>query len=112
MARNLNDTISIRTVLNFIPNLKVIEPIYNKEYTHCCGWSGTAHWADQNLATKEASNRIDELKETGVNLFITACPLCEIGLVYGLQDNEKEKYKERFEQIGTEMLYAFSNVKK
>ena len=93
MARNLNDTSSIRRVLKSIPNLEIIEPIYNKEYTHCCGWSGTAHWADQDLATKEASNRIDELKETGVNLFITACPLCELGLAYGLQDNEKEKYK-------------------
>jgi len=93
MTRNLKDITSIRAVLNVIPNLEIIEPIYNKEYTHCCGWSGTAHWADQDIATKEASNRIDELKETGVNLFITACPLCELGLAYGLQDNEKEKYK-------------------
>jgi Fe-S oxidoreductase len=69
MARNLNDTNSIRRVLKSIPNLEIVEPIYNKDYTHCCGWSGTAHWADQDLATKEASNRIDELKETDVNLF-------------------------------------------
>ncbi|MFX0180047.1 MAG: (Fe-S)-binding protein [Candidatus Hodarchaeota archaeon] len=93
MARNLKDTNSIRTILKSIPNLEIFESIYNKEYTHCCGWSGTAHWADQGLATKEASNRIDELKETGVNLFITACPLCELGLAYGLHDNEKVKYK-------------------
>ncbi len=93
MARNLKDTTSIRIVLNSIPDLELIEPIYNSEYTHCCGWSGTAHWADQDLAVKEASNRIDELKQTGVNLFITACPLCELGLAYGLQNNEKEKYK-------------------
>jgi len=93
MARNLKDTTSMRTILKAIPNIEICDPIYNKEYTHCCGWSGTAHWVDQDLAIREASNRIDELKQTGVNLIITACPLCELGLAYGLQDNEKEKYK-------------------
>jgi len=93
LARNLKDISSIRAILKSIPNLEIIEPIYNKEYTHCCGWSGTAHWADKELAIKEASNRINELKETGVNVFLTACPLCELGLGYGIEENEKDKYK-------------------
>ena len=63
--RNLNDTESIRYILNKIPDLEIIEPIYNKEHVHCCGWSGTAHWADKGLAIREAKNRITELKETG-----------------------------------------------
>ena len=93
IVRNLNDTESIRGILNKIPDLEIIEPIYNKEYVHCCGWSGTAHWADKDLAIKESRNRINELKETGVNIFITACPLCELGLEYGINEIEKEKYK-------------------
>jgi len=93
MARNLKNTSSIRQILDSIPNLEIIEPIYNKEYTHCCGWSGTAHWADKNLAIKEASIRINELKETGSRIFISACPLCELGLAYGIKDSEKEDYK-------------------
>jgi fumarate reductase (CoM/CoB) subunit B len=93
IARNLKDTESIRYILKNIPRIKVVEPIYNKEYVHCCGWSGTAHWADKDLAIKEARNRIDELKETGVNSFISACPLCELGLAYGIDNKEKEKYK-------------------
>ena len=92
IARNLKDTESIRKILNKIPGLEVIEPIYNKEYVHCCGWSGTAHWADRNLAIREAQNRINELKETGVKHFISACPLCELGLAYGIDETEKEKY--------------------
>jgi len=92
IARNLNDTESIRNILGNIQGLELVEPIYNKEYTHCCGWSGTAHWADRNLAIKQAQNRVNELKETGVNIFITACPLCELGLAYGLKETEKEKY--------------------
>lgn len=92
IARNLNDTESIRNILGNIQGLELVEPIYNKEYTHCCGWSGTAHWADRDLAIKQAQNRVNELKETGVNIFVSACPLCELGLAYGLKETEKEKY--------------------
>ena len=92
IVRNLNDVESIRTILSHIKGLELIEPIYNKEFVHCCGWSGTSHWADRDLAIKEAQNRISELKETGVNIFISACPLCELGLGYGLRETEKEKY--------------------
>jgi Fe-S oxidoreductase len=93
LARNLNDIESIRYILKQIPDLEIIEPLFNKEYTHCCGWSGTAHWADKDLAIKEATNRIDELKETGSNVFISACPLCELGLEYGINQHEKEQFK-------------------
>ncbi|MBA7513430.1 Lactate utilization protein A [subsurface metagenome] len=93
IARNMNDTSSIRDILGKIPGLELVEPIYNKEYVHCCGWSGTAHWADKDLAIKEASNRVNELKETGAEVFVSACPLCELGLAYGLEEDEKEKIK-------------------
>ena len=42
---------------------------------------------------KDLFNRIKELKETGANIFISACPLCELGLAYGIGETEKEKYK-------------------
>lgn len=93
LARNLNDTSSIRSVLHSIPNLEIIEPIYTKDDTHCCGWSGTAHWADKNLAIQEATNRIKELMETNANNIISACPLCELGLNYGIKNEDKEKIK-------------------
>ncbi|MFW9877762.1 MAG: (Fe-S)-binding protein, partial [Candidatus Thorarchaeota archaeon] len=93
IVRNLNDVDSIRKILNQIEGLELIEPIYTKELVHCCGWSGTAHWADRETAIKEAQKRVNELKETGVNTIISACPLCELGLAYGLKEQEKEKYK-------------------
>jgi Fe-S oxidoreductase len=93
LARNLNDISSIREIISKIPGIEILEPIYNKEYGHCCGWSGTAHWADKDLAIKEAKNRVYELKETGANVFISACPLCESGLTYGIAENEKSKIK-------------------
>lgn len=93
IARNLNDTSSIRYILGKIQDLEIVEPIHNKEYVHCCGWSGTAHWADRELAIKEVSNRVDELRETGAEIFVSACPLCELGLNYGINPEEKEKFK-------------------
>jgi Fe-S oxidoreductase len=93
IARNLKDTSSIREILGKIKGLELVEPSYNKEYVHCCGWSGTAHWADRDLAIKEAKNRVNELRETGAEVFVSACPLCELGLSYGLEEEEKEKIK-------------------
>ncbi len=93
IARNMEDTSSIRDILGKIPGLELVEPRFNKEYVHCCGWSGTAHWADRELAIKEAAIRVNELKETGAEVFVSACPLCELGLGYGLKEEEKKKIK-------------------
>ncbi len=93
IARNLNDTSSIRAILGKVQDLELVEPPYNKEYVHCCGWSGTAHWADRELAIKEAKIRVNELRETGAEVFVSACPLCELGLAYGLKEEEKKKIK-------------------
>ena len=93
LARNLGDTDSIRELLANIPELEVLEPTCNKENTHCCGWSGTLHWADEKIARKESLNRIEELKETGTSDIVSACPLCELGLNHGLDESENEKVK-------------------
>jgi Fe-S oxidoreductase len=93
IARNLNDITSIRAILESIPGLEIKEPMYTKEYVHCCGWSGTAHWADKDISIKEATIRVNELKETSAHVFVSACPLCELGLNYGLSKEDKEKIK-------------------
>ncbi|MCP4762750.1 MAG: (Fe-S)-binding protein [archaeon] len=93
LSKNLKDTESIRSIINKVPGIEIIEPVYNKNKTHCCGWSGTLHWADKNIAIKEASNRINELKDTGVEVFLSACPECELGLANGLSDKDKGKIK-------------------
>ncbi len=93
LARNLGDTTSIRSIFSKIKGLEFIEPMYNKEYTHCCGWSGALHFADHETAIKEASNRVQELKDTGANILVSACPLCEVGLGHGVNEKDKSKIK-------------------
>ncbi|MBD3255255.1 MAG: hypothetical protein GF383_09195 [Candidatus Lokiarchaeota archaeon] len=90
LARNLKDVTSIRNILHKIQGMEVKEPNYTKDFTHCCGWSGTVHWADKDIAVEEASNRINELRDTGANIIISACPLCELGLSYGIKESDKD----------------------
>lgn len=91
LARNQDDVDSVRNIAEKIPGLELVEPIYNKDKTHCCGWSGALHWAARDIATKEAQNRVEELTDTGAKILVSACPLCEIGLNYGVKDEEKDE---------------------
>ena len=93
LSRNLNIISEPREILKKIPGLNLLEPICSEKYTHCCGYSGTLHWANENLAKKISQNRIVELTETGANVIVSACPLCEFGLEKGIEDPEKEKIK-------------------
>ncbi|MBD3229804.1 MAG: hypothetical protein GF329_16600 [Candidatus Lokiarchaeota archaeon] len=93
LARNQEDVTSARNILEKIPSLELLEPIYNKGNTHCCGWSGTLHLADRKISRIEAQNRVKELTETGTTIIVTACPLCEIGLNYGIFEKDKDKIK-------------------
>ncbi len=93
LARNLNDTTSMRKILQKMQGINLIEPLYNKESSHCCGWSGTLHLADRELAITEAKNRIEELKETGAKVILSSCPLCELGLSHGLTEEDKNVLK-------------------
>ncbi|MFX1238240.1 MAG: (Fe-S)-binding protein, partial [Promethearchaeota archaeon] len=93
LARNQGDTTSIREIIKNIPGIEIVESMHNKERVHCCGWSGTLHWADREIALKEASNRVEELKNTGAYTFLSACPLCELGLGYGIKAEDKGTLK-------------------
>jgi len=93
LSRNLGDLKSLRTIFKSIKGLTLLEPTYNNENTHCCGWSGALHWSDKKIALKEASNRVSELRDTGAKVIVSACPLCEVGLDKGLGINEKNKIK-------------------
>lgn len=93
LARNLNIINEPREILKKIKTIELREAIQNKEETHCCGWSGTLHWAKKEITIKESQNRIIELLESGANTIISACPLCELGLLNSLDSNEVKNVK-------------------
>jgi Fe-S oxidoreductase len=53
------------------------EPIYAQEHTHCCGSAYGAKIGDHRLKDGVTSMRLNELKQTGADIYVTACPTCK-----------------------------------
>jgi Fe-S oxidoreductase len=66
----------IITALGF--NLK--EPVYSGEHTHCCGSTYGARIGDHGLKDAVTSMRLNELRDTAADVYVTACPTCKSAL--------------------------------
>lgn len=53
------------------------EPVYSREHTHCCGGAYGAKIGDHRLKDAVTSMRTKELRETGADIYVTACPTCK-----------------------------------
>lgn len=63
----------IITALGF--NLK--EPVCSGEHTHCCGATYGAKIGDHRLKDAVTSMRLNELRDTAADIYVTACPTCK-----------------------------------
>jgi Fe-S oxidoreductase len=76
LANDLNITTAPRGIIKALGyNLK--EPVYSQEHTHCCGAAYGAKIGDHQLKDAVTSMRIKELRETGADIYVTACPTCK-----------------------------------
>jgi Fe-S oxidoreductase len=53
------------------------EPVYSGEHTHCCGGAYGAKIGDHCLKDAVTSMRVDELRNTAADIYVTACPTCK-----------------------------------
>jgi len=53
------------------------EPVYSGEHTHCCGGAYGAKIGDRRLKDAVTSMRLNELRQTGADVYVTACPTCK-----------------------------------
>lgn len=53
------------------------EPIYWGEHTHCCGAAYGAKIGDHNLKDAVTFMRLNELRNTAADIYVTACPTCK-----------------------------------
>jgi len=53
------------------------EPVYSKEHTHCCGGAYGAKIGDHRLKDAVTSMRLNELRNTAADIYVTACPTCK-----------------------------------
>jgi Fe-S oxidoreductase len=57
--------------------LSLKEPVYAQDHTHCCGGAYGGKIGDHHLKDAVTSMRLSELKQTGADIYITACPTCK-----------------------------------
>jgi Fe-S oxidoreductase len=56
---------------------EIREPVYSSEDTHCCGGPEGVKIGDRRLTEKVSSMRVGELKATGADVYVSACPTCK-----------------------------------
>ena len=76
LANDMGNTAAPRKVLELL-GFEVKEPVHTQEHTHCCGGPCGARIGDCTLAENVTSMRIDELKQTGADIYISACATCK-----------------------------------
>jgi len=53
------------------------EPVYSQDHTHCCGASYGAKIGDHCVKDAVTSMRLNELRQTAADIYVTACPTCK-----------------------------------
>ncbi|NNG01993.1 MAG: 4Fe-4S dicluster domain-containing protein [Desulfobacteraceae bacterium] len=70
-----------RNILAAVPGVTLVEMEHHREDSLCCGGGGDRMWQEElDGEMKMSALRIEEARETGARLLITACPLCLIML--------------------------------
>ena len=76
LANDMDITAAPRQIITAL-GYEVKEPVYTKEHTHCCGAPPGARLGFSKLADQVKSMRISELKQTGADVYVSACPSCK-----------------------------------
>lgn len=77
LGRYLGDFESARNILSKIPNIHLVEMERNRGESYCCGAGGGAAFFDHDNSTAICQERIEDFRNTGAEVLVTSCPLCE-----------------------------------
>jgi len=69
-----------REILRAIPKLRFVEMHRIREYAYCCGGGGGVPAAHPNVARAAALQRLDEARDVGAEMLVTACQHCRQNL--------------------------------
>jgi Fe-S oxidoreductase len=76
-----------RQVLGAIPGLRVVEMYRIREYAYCCGGGGGVPDTHPDVARSAALQRLDEARDVGAELLVTACQHCRQNLSHWQDEN-------------------------
>jgi Fe-S oxidoreductase len=66
-----------RAILQSIPGLRLVEvPVYNREFSVCCGGGAMGLWLDWPQGERLADVRVEQILATGADVVAVACPFC------------------------------------
>jgi len=87
LGRHLNVYDPPRRVLRAIPGVDLKEHPKSRWLSSCCGAGGAASfkYAHESLAIDQAAKRFGQLKATGAEAIVTACPFCVMSLREGAE---------------------------
>jgi Fe-S oxidoreductase len=66
-----------RNVIAAIPGVNFVEMIRTRENAFCCGAGRGTKEAFPSLASTSAKHRLEEVKEIGAEVLVSACPWCK-----------------------------------
>jgi len=79
LANDIHITTIPRDIIKML-GFEIKEPIYFGKEAHCCGEVPGGRIGDSKLVDKVNAMRINELKETTADVYISACPTCKAAL--------------------------------
>jgi len=79
-----------RDVIKSIPGIEYVDLEANRELTNCCGGGGNLESVNQELASKIALSKADEIIKTGADIIVTACQQCNRTIDAAMKKKKKE----------------------
>ena len=76
LANDMDITEAPRQIITAL-GYRIKEPVYTKEHTHCCGAPPGSRLGFSKLADQVKSMRINELRQTGADVYVSSCPSCK-----------------------------------
>ena len=93
-----------RNLIRAVPGLHFMEMAYHHAYSHCCGGGGDVEMADPDLVAEVARRRIEEVKETGAQVLLSACQQCERTLAGAVrQERNRVRVMDVIELVARQM---------
>ncbi len=101
LGRELGIYDAPRKVISFLVGVELIEMKRNKGNAYCCGAGGGGGGKAFPAFSKwVVEDRLQEFKETGADLLITACPYCKEAFQKALSAGEESRVKDLVELVG------------
>ncbi|NLU49811.1 MAG: (Fe-S)-binding protein [Syntrophomonadaceae bacterium] len=77
LGRNSGVYDAPRKIITSIPGVRFVELAHNRSDSLCCGGGGNLQSVDPELAATIAQLRVEEIKESGATIVVSACQQCE-----------------------------------